>query len=97
MKILFVESPIEEKRYGKTGKGEQNIQDWYTPKKMLNPLITMQKVRLTIPEKPTSSKQKYVWSGDWFWLDHLTSASGGQMERLKNVYFEKAKEMKLLW
>lgn len=34
--------------------------------KILNPLINMQKVRLTIPEKPTSSKQKYAWNGEQF-------------------------------
>lgn len=30
--------------------------------KILNPLLNTKKIRLTRPEKPTSSKQKYVWN-----------------------------------
>lgn len=34
----------------------------YFRTKILNPLINAGKVQLTIPDKPTSSKQKYVWN-----------------------------------
>ena len=30
--------------------------------KILIPLIDSKKIKLTIPDKPTSSKQKYVWN-----------------------------------
>jgi ATP-dependent DNA helicase RecG len=34
----------------------------YFRRKILNPLIDLNKIRLTIPDKPNSSKQRYVWS-----------------------------------
>ena len=62
---------VKLREYMKEPRTRAELQDFckissrdYFRKKILNPLVTMQKVRLTIPEKPTSSKQKYVWSGD---------------------------------
>ena len=43
----------------------------YFRNKILNPLVEAGKIKLTIPEKPTSSKQRYIWNGET-WLDHLT-------------------------
>jgi ATP-dependent DNA helicase RecG len=34
----------------------------YFRKKILNPLIDSKKIRLTKPDKPTSSNQRYVWN-----------------------------------
>ena len=34
----------------------------YFRNNILNPLINAEKIQLTIPEKPTSSKQKYIWN-----------------------------------
>lgn len=34
----------------------------YFRKIILNPLIESQKVKPTIPDKPNSSKQRYVWN-----------------------------------
>lgn len=36
----------------------------YFRNKILNPLIESKKVKLTIPEKPTSSKQRYIWNDE---------------------------------
>ena len=62
---------VKLREYMKEPRTRAELQDFckissrdYFRTKILNPLVTMQKVRLTIPEKPTSSKQKYVWSDD---------------------------------
>lgn len=36
----------------------------YFRNKILNPLIESKKVKLTIPDKPTSSKQRYMWNDE---------------------------------
>ena len=36
----------------------------YFRNKILNPLVEAGKVKLTIPEKPTSSKQRYIWNAE---------------------------------
>ena len=36
----------------------------YFRNKILNPLIESKKVKLTIPDKPTSSKQRYIWNDE---------------------------------
>ena len=36
----------------------------YFRNKILNPLVEAGKIKLTIPEKPTSSKQRYMWNDE---------------------------------
>ncbi len=36
----------------------------YFRNKILNPLVEAGKIKLTIPEKPTSSKQRYIWNDE---------------------------------
>ena len=36
----------------------------YFRNKILNPLIESKKIKFTIPNKPTSSKQRYLWNND---------------------------------
>ena len=36
----------------------------YFRNKILNPLIESKKVKLTIPDKPTSSRQRYIWNDE---------------------------------
>lgn len=45
----------------------------YFRTKILGPLVDAKKVKLTIPDKPTRTKQKYVWNG--YCLIHIQSQS----------------------
>lgn len=66
---IDLELYIKLKEFLKTPKTRNEIQKLcgyksrdYFKKVILNPLIDTEKVRLTIPEKPKSPKQQYVWN-----------------------------------